>query len=77
MYDMLSNEQLHRAASSQFHLNLDREITSPIAAFNFAEEGPDLNIHCAAHGEDTDMVLGELGLSSERLNELRKIGAIY
>ena len=77
MYDMLSNEQSQRAATSQFQRNSDREITSPIAAFNFAENGPDLNAHCAKHGEDTNSVLAELGLSTERLAELRKNGAIY
>ncbi len=77
MYDMLSNEQQHRAVTSQFKRNSEREITSPIAAFNFADDGPDLETRCARHGEDTDAVLTELGLSPERLVELRKSGAIF
>ena len=77
MYDMLSNEQQHRAVTSQFKRNSEREITSPIAAFNFSDDGPDLETRCARHGEDTDAVLTELGLSPERLVELRKSGAIY
>jgi crotonobetainyl-CoA:carnitine CoA-transferase CaiB-like acyl-CoA transferase len=77
MYDMLSNEQSHRAPTSQFQRNADREITSPIAAFNFAKDGPALDTRCAEHGEDTNSVLVELGLSTDRLIELRKIGAIY
>ena len=76
MYDMLSNEQHKRAPSSQFQRVANREITAPIAAFNYAEDGPDLNARCAKHGEDTDAVLTELGFSSQQLIELRESGAI-
>jgi len=77
MYDMLSNEQQHRAPSSQFQRVADREITAPIAAFNYAEDGPDLNIRCAKHGEDTDEVLSALGFDDQQLTEMRNNGAIY
>jgi len=77
MYDMLSNEQQERAASSQFQRVAEREITAPIAAFNYAEDGPDLTVRCAKHGEDTDEVLSELGFSDQQLTELRKNGAIH
>ena len=77
MYDMLSNEQQYRAPSSQFQRVTDNEFTAPIAAFNFAEDGPDLTMRCAKHGEDTDEVLSELGFSDQQLDELRDKDAIY
>ena len=74
---MLSNEQQHRAPTSQYSRVANRDITSPIAAFNYAEDGPDLKTYAAAQGEDTDAILSDLGYSAEQLTELRDKGAIF
>ena len=64
LHGMLTHEQLQRAPHSQFERFPDKAITAPIAAFSFAEDGPDLDNHCSRHGEDTVSVLTELGYDS-------------
>ena len=76
LYEMLSTDQRKRADSSQ-HRRLDENShTAPIAAFRFAEDGPELDRRCARLGEDTDLVLGELGYTAEQMEQLRQSGVI-
>ncbi|MFT5659013.1 MAG: crotonobetainyl-CoA:carnitine CoA-transferase CaiB-like acyl-CoA transferase [Gammaproteobacteria bacterium] len=76
LYQMLKSDQLHRAAASQHKRLSDSELTAPIAAFNYATDGPKFDSYCAQHGEDTDSVLSDLGLSANELDHLRKMAVI-
>ena len=76
MYDMLQQEQLQRASRSQHQRLDDSPLTAPIAAFQYATDGPEFNNYCARHGDDTEAVLGELGISGKQLGVLRKSGVI-
>ncbi len=76
MYEMLQQEQLQRAPASQ-HKRLDESrFTSAITAFQYANDGPQFNDYCARHGDDTDAVLGELGISEMQLETLRNLGVV-
>jgi crotonobetainyl-CoA:carnitine CoA-transferase CaiB-like acyl-CoA transferase len=61
LHDMLSTEQCQRAEHSRFARFSGSDITAPIAAFSYSEDGPDLNSHCSTHGEDTADILSSLG----------------
>ncbi len=76
LYEMLQQEQLQRAPESQHQRLDDNPVTTPVAAFKFASHGPKFNGYCARHGEDTDAVLGELGISRQYLLALRESGVI-
>ena len=76
LYQMLMSDQPRRAQSSQHQRLYDSDITSPIAAFKYETDGPEFDSYCARHGEDTDAVLTELGLSPEALVQLKKMSAI-
>ncbi len=76
LHDMLNQEQLQRAAHSQFRRVESSTNTAPIAAFRFAEHGPRLEPRCARHGEDNATILGELGYDSEAIAALTDQGVI-
>ena len=76
MYDFLANEQAYRARSSRYQRSTTHDITSPIAAFRYAKDGPDLQTTCAKQGADTDEVLSALGISKAKLEALRNEGII-
>jgi len=76
LYEMLKQEQLQRAPGSQFQRLQDSTLTAPIAAFTYADDGPEFDDYCARAGEDTDTVLADIGISSEQIKELRAAGII-
>lgn len=76
LYQMLTNDQPHRAPSSQYQRIPGCEMTAPIAAFNYETDGPAFDNYCARHGEDTESVLSELGLSPETLINLKEKAVI-
>lgn len=76
LYQMLMTDQPQRSPSSQHQRLSDSDITAPIAAFKYATDGPEFDSYCARHGEDTDTVLSELGLSPEALVNLKKMAVI-
>ena len=76
LYHMLMSDQQRRAPTSQHQRLSDSDMTAPIAAFKYATDGPEFDSYCARHGEDTDTVLGELGLSPEVLLNLKKKAVI-
>jgi crotonobetainyl-CoA:carnitine CoA-transferase CaiB-like acyl-CoA transferase len=76
MYEMLQQEQLKRTAGSQHQRLDDSPLTTPISAFQYATDGPVFDNYCARHGEDTDDILGGLGLSAQQLAVLREAGVI-
>ena len=76
LYQMLSAEQVKRAASSQFARMEGNDLTAPIAGFSFAEHGPRLDTRCARHGEDNFEVLAELGYGPEEIQQLKQQGII-
>ena len=51
-------------------------MTAPIAGFKYETDGPEFDDYCARHGEDTDAVLSELGLSPEMLVNLKEMAVI-
>jgi len=76
LYQMLLSDQPQRAPSSQHQRLSDSDMTAPIAAFKYETDGPEFDSYCARHGEDTDSVLSELGLSAEVLIDLKKKAVI-
>jgi crotonobetainyl-CoA:carnitine CoA-transferase CaiB-like acyl-CoA transferase len=76
LYEMLQQEQLQRAPGSQFQRLRDSSLTAPIAAFSYANDGPEFDDYCARAGEDTDAILGDLGISTEQIKTIRKAGVI-
>ena len=76
LHDVLANEQPARAEHSRIRRIAGSEIGAPIAAFRFAQHGPQLNSRCAQHGEDTDEVLADLGYDAAEITRLRQLGAI-
>ena len=76
LYEMLKQDQSQRAPGSQFHRLRDSSLTAPIAAFTYASDGPEFDDYCARAGEDTDAVLGDIGLSREQIKVLRDGGVI-
>jgi crotonobetainyl-CoA:carnitine CoA-transferase CaiB-like acyl-CoA transferase len=76
LYEMLKQEQLQRAPGSQFQRLDDSSLTAPIAAFTYASDGPEFDDYCARAGEDTDAVLGDIGLTCEQIKVLRDSGVI-
>jgi crotonobetainyl-CoA:carnitine CoA-transferase CaiB-like acyl-CoA transferase len=65
-----------RSPESQARGLDESQLTAPAAAFKFASDGPLFNDYCARHGEDTESVLGELGVTAEQIAELRGQGVI-
>ena len=45
-------------------------------ATKFASDGPVFHDYCAEHGEDTENVLSELGITVDRIAELKELGVI-
>ncbi len=76
LHEMLNQEQLRRAPQSQFERVANKPYTAPIAAFRFAEHGPDLDQRCARHGEDNATVLAELGYDDDAIAALSNKGVI-
>ena len=76
LHEMLEQEQLQRAQHSQFERVANKPYTAPIAAFRFAEHGPDLDQRCARHGEDNAVVLAELGYDDDEIAALSNKGVI-
>jgi crotonobetainyl-CoA:carnitine CoA-transferase CaiB-like acyl-CoA transferase len=76
LYQMLMSDQPQRSPSSQHQRLSDSDMTAPIAAFKYATDGPEFDSYCARHGEDTDSVLSELGISPEALVNLKKMAVI-
>ena len=76
LHDMLAREQGQRGRHSQFKRFPDRQTTAPIAAFRFAEGGPDFDAHCSRHGEDTHGVLIDLGYDVEQIASFAREGVI-
>ena len=74
LHEMLSQEQLQRAPHSQFERFDGKTATAPITAFRFQKDGPDLDPHCARHGEDTAAILAELGYDSADIEVFSKQG---
>ncbi|MGI9386638.1 MAG: CaiB/BaiF CoA transferase family protein, partial [Methyloligellaceae bacterium] len=54
----------------------DRPIATPMAAFSYAHNGPELTRHSARHGEHTIEVLGEFGIDASEIALLQKSGVI-
>jgi crotonobetainyl-CoA:carnitine CoA-transferase CaiB-like acyl-CoA transferase len=76
LYEMLKQDQSQRAPGSQFQRLQDSTLTAPIAAFTYADDGPEFDDYCARAGEDTDTVLADIGISTEQIKELREAGII-
>jgi crotonobetainyl-CoA:carnitine CoA-transferase CaiB-like acyl-CoA transferase len=76
LHEMLVGDQAKRAPNSQYKRIEGSAKTAPIAAFRYAEHGPDLNPHCARHGEDNAAVLSELGYDSDAIAALSEKGVI-
>ena len=76
LHEMLIGDQPGRAPSSQYQRIEGSTQSAPIAAFRYAEYGPDLNPHCARHGEDNAAVLAELGYDSDAIAVLNEKGVI-
>lgn len=65
-----------RDSANQFKRTPGSEVTSPIAAFRYAEHGPDLDTRCAQHGEDTGSILAEFGYDEEAIALLQEKGVV-
>jgi crotonobetainyl-CoA:carnitine CoA-transferase CaiB-like acyl-CoA transferase len=76
LFEMLSSDQSRRAPNSQYQRIEGKSHTAPIAAFRYAEHGPDLDPYCARHGEDNAAVLAELGYDSDAIATLSENGVI-
>ena len=76
VYEMLDNDQPRRASSSRHKRFHGSDMEMPIAAFTYAEDGPELDYRCAKQGEDTLTVLTELGYSESDMIDLEKLGVI-
>ena len=76
LHEMLVGDQAKRAPNSQYKRIEGSAKTAPIAAFRYAEHGPDLNPHCARHGEDNATVFAELGYDSDAIATLSEKGVI-
>jgi crotonobetainyl-CoA:carnitine CoA-transferase CaiB-like acyl-CoA transferase len=76
LHEMLTGDQLKRAKNSRYQRIEESTQTAPIAAFRYAEHGPDLNPYCARHGEDNASVYAELGYDSDTIAELAERGVI-
>jgi crotonobetainyl-CoA:carnitine CoA-transferase CaiB-like acyl-CoA transferase len=76
LHEMLIDDQARRAPSSQYQRIEGSTKTAPIAAFRYAQFGPDLNPHCARHGEDIATVFAELGYTSDAIEKLSDKGVI-
>ena len=76
LYEMLVSDQLQRADHSQYLRVEGSSMSAPIAAFRYADGGPELDPHCAGHGEDTEVVLSELGYSLNEQQAMKQRGII-
>ena len=76
LHRVMAEDQSSRAQHSQFERFPDRDITAPIAGFRYAESGPDLELRCARHGEDTQRVLLELGYDEAEIEQLSQAGVV-
>jgi crotonobetainyl-CoA:carnitine CoA-transferase CaiB-like acyl-CoA transferase len=76
LYQMLKQDQPQRAPGSQFHRLPESALTAPIAGFNYASDGPEFDDYSARAGEDTDAILGDIGITSEQIKVLRETGVI-
>ena len=76
LHEMLVGDRAGRAPNSQYKRIEGSTKTAPIAAFRYARHGPDLNPHCARHGEDNASVFTELGYGSDEISELAEKGVI-
>jgi crotonobetainyl-CoA:carnitine CoA-transferase CaiB-like acyl-CoA transferase len=76
LHEMLVGDQTKRASNSQYNRVEGSARSAPIAAFRYAEYGPDLNPYCARHGEDNASVYAEIGYDSDAITELVERGVI-
>ena len=76
VYEMLDNDQPRRAPNSRHKRFHGSDMEMPIAAFSYAEDGPELDYHCAKQGEDNQTVLSELGYSDSEISDLKKQGIV-
>lgn len=76
LHRMLVEEQSNRASTSRFSRISGNPIETPIAAFRYAEQGPNFDPHCARHGEHTTEILEALGYDASEISRLREQGAI-
>ena len=76
LHGMLCQEQSQRSPESQARGLSESQLTAPAAAFKFASDGPVFHDYCAGHGEDTENVLSELGITVDRIDELKELGVI-
>ena len=71
LYGVIEELQSRRNPGSQYARLDGNALTMPIAAFSYQQGGPEFNAYCARHGEDTETVLSELGVSYDRIKELK------
>ena len=76
LHDMLTRDQARRGQHSQCQRFEDSSLTAPIAAFRYAQDGPELQPRCARHGEDNTAVLTELGYDCDAISRLADKGVI-
>ncbi|MGB0847893.1 MAG: CaiB/BaiF CoA transferase family protein [Thiolinea sp.] len=74
--EVMLKDQPRRESGNQFQRTPGSEVTSPITAFRYVEHGPDLDVRCAAHGENTVSVLQEFGYSEADIATLREKGVV-
>ena len=71
LYEILNESQSKRNPDNQYARLNDNPMTMPIAAFSYQQDGPEFDAYCARHGEDTEAVLREIGITSNRIKDLR------
>ncbi len=76
LYEVLEEMHSKRNPDSQYARLDGIALSMPIAAFSYRTDGPEFDAYCARHGEDTDAVLSELGVSADKLEELRELKVI-
>ena len=71
LYGTVEETRSKRNPDTQYARLDDNALTMPIAAFSYQNDGPEFNAYCARHGEDTEAVLSELGVSARELKKLK------
>jgi crotonobetainyl-CoA:carnitine CoA-transferase CaiB-like acyl-CoA transferase len=79
MGEALADPQLESRGLLHRHqgaTGVDGEFTVPLAAFKFAQGGPEINTPPPGFGEHTDSVMAELGYTPDDITRLRAAGII-
>ena len=76
LYRMLADEQAERESTSRFPRVSGSPIETPVAAFRYAEHGPEFVPHCAVHGEHTVEILQGLGFEPAEIASLQEQGTV-